>query len=145
MKAEYDRELGLAASTTEDARIIEVDLFGEAEWILDSAGNPLLGRYNLNAESLPFHCPQADDVSNPFPQNSALFMDTERGHDTGNRCSCWIGWSTMLCGFKNELLGKHTAILGSTGSGKSEQLLPFFIVCMNTDLKRNMPIGSHKS
>ena len=33
----------MAASTTEDARIIETDLFGEAEWILDSAEIPCLG------------------------------------------------------------------------------------------------------
>ena len=33
MKAEYEKERGLMASTAADERVIEADLFGEAEWV----------------------------------------------------------------------------------------------------------------
>src|ERR1039458_10146815 len=37
MKAEYEAERGAVAATTSDERIIEADLFGEGEWVHDSA------------------------------------------------------------------------------------------------------------
>src|ERR1041384_498103 len=35
MKAEFERELGIMSSSSPDERVIEADLFGEAEWIQD--------------------------------------------------------------------------------------------------------------
>jgi hypothetical protein len=37
MKADYEAERGLISQVVDDERIIEADLFGEGEWLLDSS------------------------------------------------------------------------------------------------------------
>lgn len=117
MKAEYDRELGLAASTTEDARIIEADLFGEAEWILDSAGNPPAWALQFERGVSTFPLPQQTMYLTPSSELRFIY-----GHGKGAtlEIGVHVGSAGAPCyADLNELLGKHTAILGSTGSGKS--------------------------
>ena len=40
MKAEFERERGIATAASPDERVIEADLFGEAEWIQDTQLTP---------------------------------------------------------------------------------------------------------
>lgn len=40
MKAEYEAERGIATQASGDERIVEADLFGEGEWVLDSTTTP---------------------------------------------------------------------------------------------------------
>lgn len=117
MKAEYDKEIGLAVSATEDARIIEADLFGEAEWILDSSVNPPVWTLQFERGVSTF----------PLPQQTMYLTSSSElrfiyGHGKGAilEIGDHVGSAGAPCyADLNELLGKHTAILGSTGSGKS--------------------------
>lgn len=117
MKAEYDKEIGLAVSATEDARIIEADLFGEAEWILDSSVNPPVWTLQFERGVSTF----------PLPQQTMYLTSSSElrfiyGHGKGAilEIGDHVGSAGAPCyADLNELIGKHTAILGSTGSGKS--------------------------
>src|ERR1700692_1845431 len=40
MKAEDEAERGIPPQTSGDERVLEADLFGEGEWVLDSAATP---------------------------------------------------------------------------------------------------------
>ena len=114
MKSEYEREKGFLPSQPEaTARIIEADLFGEGEWSFD------LEDWKLDFER---------GVSTfPLPQQKVyLTPRNELGYIYGKGLGPTIilgehvGSGGTLCYAElNELLGKHTAILGSTGSGKS--------------------------
>lgn len=113
MKAEYEKEKGLPAINSETARIIEVDLFGEGEWFFEGEK----WRLNFDRGVSTFPLPQ---------QKIYLTPRTELSHIYGSGIGPTIllgehvGSGGTLCYAEmNDLLGKHTAILGSTGSGKS--------------------------
>ena len=42
MKAEYEAERGATPRASADERVVEADLFGEGEWILDDSGGARL-------------------------------------------------------------------------------------------------------
>jgi hypothetical protein len=115
MKSEYDREKGLAPESNGNARIIEADLFGEGEWIFDSEK----AEWKLTFER--------GVTTFPLPQQKAyLTPRTELGFIYGEGTGPVIllgehvgSGGTPCYAEMNELLGKHTAILGSTGAGKS--------------------------
>lgn len=114
MKSEYEAERGILTPLSSDERIIEADLFGEGEWINDS---------NCNSK-LEF---QRGIVTYPLPlQTVYLTPKSELRCIYGNskEASICLGHHVGTGGAQcfaniNELLGKHTAVLGSTGSGKS--------------------------
>lgn len=117
MKTEYEAERGITPSAPGDERVVEADLFGEGEWVLDStASQP---RWTLKFER---------GISTyPLPQQSVyLTPKSELRHIYGQgngktvRLGEHVGSGGTPCYAEmNELLGKHTAILGSTGAGKS--------------------------
>jgi len=113
MKSEYEQEKGLATSINSNARVIEADLFGEGEWIQEG------GKWRLKFER---------GVSTfPLPQQKVYL--TPKGelryvYGEGGNAAIEIGehvgsGGTPAYADMNELLGKHTALLGSTGAGKS--------------------------
>ncbi len=113
MKSEYEREKGLVVSSNLSARVIEADLFGEGEWIQES------GKWRLKFER---------GVSTfPLPQQKVYL--TPKGelryvYGEGGKAAIEIGeyvgsGGTPAYADMNELIGKHTALLGSTGAGKS--------------------------
>ncbi len=117
MKAEYDREIGLAPVVTEDARVIEADLFGEAEWVLDSSATPPTWALRFERGVSTFPLPQQTMYLTPSSELRSIY-----GHGKGATLEIGehVGSAGAPCyADLNELLGKHTAILGSTGSGKS--------------------------
>lgn len=113
MKSEYEREKGLAPESNGSARIIEADLFGEGEWIFDN------DKWRLDFERgvTTFPLPQQKVYLTPRAELGFIY-----GEGTGPVILLGehVGSGGTPCYAEmNELLGKHTAILGSTGAGKS--------------------------
>jgi DNA helicase HerA-like ATPase len=114
MKAEYEAERGIASHTSPDERIVEADLFGEGEWTQDAAG-----KANLVFERGVATYPLPQQTVYLTPKSELRFI---YGHTKGAviQIGEHVGSGGAPClANLNELLGKHTAVLGSTGAGKS--------------------------
>jgi DNA helicase HerA-like ATPase len=117
MKAEYESERGLAPQATSDERVIEADLFGEGEWLSDTSATPASWSLKFDRGVATYPLPQQTVYLTPKRELRFIY-----GHGKGP--SVHLGEHVGTGGTKcyaemNELLGKHTAILGSTGAGKS--------------------------
>lgn len=113
MKSEYEREKGFTLESYGNARIIEADLFGEGEWVFDN------DKWRLDFERgvTTFPLPQQKVYLTPQAELGFIY-----GEGTGPVILLGehVGSGGTPCYAEmNELLGKHTAILGSTGAGKS--------------------------
>jgi hypothetical protein len=114
MKAEYEAERGMVPRGSGDERIIEADLFGEGEWTWDEKGNPIL-EFERGVATYPL--PQQTVYLTPKSELRFIYgqpegVVIELGEHVGSGgAPCYADL--------NELLGKHTAVLGSTGAGKS--------------------------
>ncbi|WP_243357971.1 ATP-binding protein [Fundidesulfovibrio terrae] len=114
MKAEYEVERGLIPHAAPDERIVEADLFGEGEWTHDEAG---LSKLKFERGVATYPLPQQTVYLTPRSELRFIY-----GHFKGAviQLGEHVGAGGAPCyADLNELLGKHTAILGSTGSGKS--------------------------
>lgn len=117
MKSEYQREHGAVPDATHTARVVEADLFGEGEWVHvgDNPANGWTLRFDRGISTFPL--PQQKVFLTPRGELRYIFGQ-------GGQASIAIGehvgsGGTPAYADMNELLGKHTAILGSTGAGKS--------------------------
>lgn len=113
MKSEYELEKGLTPDSSGSSRIIEIDLFGEGEWVFDN------DKWGLDFERgiTTFPLPQQKVYLTPHTELGFIY-----GEGTGPVILLGehVGSGGTPCYAEmNELLGKHTAILGSTGAGKS--------------------------
>ena len=117
MKAEYELERGIASQSGGDERVIEADLFGEGEWLKE--GEPWAGGWRLTFDR--------GVATYPLPQQT-VYLTPKRelryiyGHGDGPALHLGehVGTGGTKCFAEmNELLGKHAAVLGSTGTGKS--------------------------
>lgn len=114
MKMEYEADRGAIPQAAPDERIVEADLFGEGEWIYDETGSAKL-KFERGVGTFPL--PQQTVYLTPKLELRYIF-----GHGEGTiiQIGEHVGAGGAPCYAElNELLGKHTAILGSTGSGKS--------------------------
>ena len=114
MKAEHEADRGAVSRSGPDERIVEADLFGEGEWTYDDSGNARL-RFERGVGTFPL--PQQTVYLTPKAELRFIY-----GHGEGTviRIGEHVGAGGAPCYAElNELLGKHTAILGSTGAGKS--------------------------
>ena len=114
MKADYEAERGMPTSVSADERIIEANLFGEGEWFKDEEGNP---RLNFERGVATYPLPQQTVYITPKAELRFIY-----GNAKGAviRLGEHVGSGGAPCYAQmNELLGKHTAVLGSTGAGKS--------------------------
>lgn len=114
MKSEFQAERGLVPASSSDERIVEADLFGEGEWVHGASGEWEL-RFERGVSTYPL--PQQTVYLTPkaelrFIYGKAKGAVVQLGHHVGS------GGTPCLADL-NELLGKHTAVLGSTGAGKS--------------------------
>ncbi|MGH1462913.1 MAG: ATP-binding protein [Neptuniibacter sp.] len=113
MKADYQLEQGLPVASS-DERIIEADLFGEGEWHKNEKGDFAL-EFERGVATYPL--PQQTLYITPKAELRFIYGDArgaviQLGEHVGSGgAPCYAEL--------NELLGKHTAILGSTGAGKS--------------------------
>ena len=115
MKAEYEVERGMLPSTSGDERIIEADLFGEGEWQHSNDGHGPKLEFERGVATYPL--PQQTLYLTPKSDLRYIY-----GHADGASIQLGehVGSGGAPCyAHLNELLGKHTAILGSTGAGKS--------------------------
>lgn len=114
MKAEYEAERGVVSQTSSDERIIEADLFGEGEWIFNDSEDWKL-KFERGVATYPL--PQQAVYLTP---KSELRFIYEHPEGAVIQLGEHVGTGGAACyADMNELLGKHTAILGSTGAGKS--------------------------
>lgn len=114
MKSEFQAERGLVPTSSSDERIVEADLFGEGEWIHKKSGEWEL-RFERGVSTYPL--PQQTVYLTPkaelrFIYGKAKGAVVHLGQHVGSG-------GTPCFADLNELLGKHTAVLGSTGAGKS--------------------------
>jgi hypothetical protein len=112
MKSEYEREKGFVVEPN-SARIIEADLFGEGEWVFDSDE----WRLDFERGVTTFPLPKQKVYLTPRPELSFIYGE---GIGPTILLGEHVGSGGTPCYAEmNDLLGKHTAILGSTGAGKS--------------------------
>ena len=113
MKSEYEREKGLSPESSGSSRIIEADLFGEGEWVFETDE----WRLDFERGVTTFPLPQQKVYLTPRAELGFIYGEgTEPVILLGEH----VGSGGTPCYAEmNELLGKHTAILGSTGAGKS--------------------------
>ncbi len=115
MKAEYELERGISPSGSADERIIEADLFGEAEWKRVDEDNAPRLEFERGVATFPL--PQ--QTLYLTPKSDLRFIYSHTGGPS-IQLGEHVGSGGAPChAHLNELLGQHTAILGSTGSGKS--------------------------
>ena len=113
MKAEYEAERGITSQASSDERIVEADLFGEGEWVLDSMATPPKWTLKFERGVSTYPLPQQTVYLTPkaelrfiYGQNKGAVVHLGEHIGSGG---------TPCYAEMNELLGKHTAILGSTG------------------------------
>ena len=109
MKSEYNLEKGIVPDKDANSRIIEANLFGEGEWIEQ--------KLEFERGVTTFPLPQQSVYITPRPELKCILGgDKESLIDIGEH----VGSGGARCyADMNELIGKHAAILGATGSGKS--------------------------
>ncbi len=117
MKAEYEIAKGIPVTSTSDGRVIEADLFGEGQWILNAESTPPSWKLNFERGVSTYPLPVQGVYLTPTQELRFIY-----GHDKGATIQLGehVGSGGTPCHADiDELLGKHTAILGSTGAGKS--------------------------
>ena len=113
MKADFEAERGLPPTAAPDERILEADLFGEGDWTQVDGEWSLTFERGVSAYPLP----RQTVYLTPRTELKAIFRQgvekpvIKIGEHVGGDAPCFADL--------NELLGKHTAVLGSTGAGKS--------------------------
>ena len=113
MKAEYQRDRGMVPDAASTARVVEADLFGEGEW--SHAGGDWKLNFDRGVSTFPL--PQQKVYLTPKTELKYVFGE---GGESSIQLGEHVGsGGTPAFANLNELLSKHTAILGSTGSGKS--------------------------
>ena len=113
MKADYQLEKGIPIASS-DERIIEADLFGEGEW-RKTAENTFALEFERGVATYPL--PQQTIYLTPKAELKFIYGNAK---GTVIQLGEHVGSGGAPCYAElNELLGKHTAILGSTGAGKS--------------------------
>jgi DNA helicase HerA-like ATPase len=113
MKADYQLEKGIPVSSS-DERLIEAELFGEGEWRKNNEDHFSL-RFERGVSTFPL--PQQTIYITPNVELRYIYGNS---NGTTIQLGEHVGSGGTPCHAElNELLGKHTAILGSTGSGKS--------------------------
>jgi hypothetical protein len=133
MKAEYEAERGLAPSAAADERIVEADLFGEGEWTRDDADEARL-RFQRGVATYPL--PQQTVYLTPKSELRFIYGDIK---GAVIRIGEHVGSGGTPCyADLNELFGKHTAVLGSTGAGKSAAVAAI----IHSVLERGSAVGS---
>lgn len=132
MKAEYEAERGVTPRAAADERVVEADLFGEGEWTRDEGGE---GKLQFERGVATYPLPQQTVYLTPKSELRFIY-----GHFKGAviQLGEHVGAGGAPCyADLNELLGKHTAVLGSTGAGKSAAVAAIIhsVIQRGTDAK----------
>ena len=117
MKAEFELERGIIPQSTSDERVVEADLFGEGEWLQNILSSPSSWELKFERGVSTYPLPKQTLYLTPKSELRYIY-----GHGKGAVILLGehVGVGGTPCyADMNELLGKHTAVLGSTGAGKS--------------------------
>ena len=115
MKADYEAERGVFTPASKDQRVVEADLFGEGEWKPDATSSEPTLKFDRGVATYPL--PQQTLYLTPKSELRFIYGHSD---DAVIHLGEHVGSGGAPCyADLNELLGKHTAILGSTGTGKS--------------------------
>jgi uncharacterized protein len=117
MKAEFELERGIIPQSTSDERVVEADLFGEGEWLQNTLSSPSSWELKFERGVSTYPLPKQTLYLTPKSELRYIY-----GHGKGAVILLGehVGSGGTPCyADMNELLGKHTAVLGSTGAGKS--------------------------
>ena len=136
MKAEYESERGIAPQAASDERVIEADLFGEGEWLSDTSVTPMGWKLIFDRGVATYPLPQQTVYLTPKRELRFLY-----GHGKGPSVLLGehVGTGGTRCYAEmNELLGKHAAILGSTGAGKSAAVAAVLHSLLERGAKENL-------
>jgi len=97
MKAEYEAERGVTPQASGDERIVEADLFGEGEWVLDSAATPPKWTLMFERGCRDISSPAADGLFDAKIR-APLYLRPEQRHCGSSRRACWFWRNAMLRG-----------------------------------------------
>ena len=129
MKNEYETEISASnpQNSSSSERIIEADLFGEGEWIDNSLKFERgISTYPLPQQKVYLTTKQELNYIFEKSNDSSLII----GHHVSSE-------GTPASVHINELLNKHSAILGSTGSGKSGAVSAIIHSILNYETDKN--------
>lgn len=111
LKTEFQAEKGLVSTASSDWRIIEADLFGEGRY----EGASGCFRFERGVSTYPL--PLQPVYLTPKNELRVIYGS---GKGAGICLGTYVGSGGTECiADLSELVGKHTAILGATGTGKS--------------------------
>ena len=130
MKAEYEMERIGRSDAQPDQRVLEADLIGEGRYISTASalGQPIL-RFERGISTYPL--PLQTVYLTPKDELRAIYTGE---HASPIEIGTYVGAEDSPCLLDlSELVGKHAAILGSTGTGKS--------ACVAALLKGIMELG----
>jgi hypothetical protein len=117
MKSEYQAEKGIAVDGAASARVVEADLFGQGEWVRSDGDDGAEWALSFERGIAKYPLPQQKLYLTPRSELKFVFGE---GGEAGVRIGEHVGsGGAPVYADMNELLGKHTAVLGSTGAGKS--------------------------
>ena len=117
MKSDYELERGIPSHTTSDERIIEADLFGEGQWLRNNSGPQVRWTLRFERGVATYPLPQQTVYLTPKRELRYIYS---HGNNPSIHLGEHVGTGDIKCWADiNELLGKHSAVLGSTGAGKS--------------------------
>lgn len=110
MKSDIEAENGVFVPPSEDSRIIEADLFGEG--II--SGQSMM-KFDRGVSTYPL--PQQELFLTTTFELRSIYECTDKN---AMKIGTYVGTGSISCMANiDEMFSKHTAILGSTGSGKS--------------------------
>lgn len=117
MKSEIEAERGFVTPSSEDSRILEADLFGEGMWRIscDAQEPKCTLKFERGISTYPL--PQQEIYITTSTELQSIYECKDKEAVT---IGTYVGSGSIPCLANiNELFSKHTAVLGSTGSGKS--------------------------
>ena len=135
LKSQLEAERGVYVPPQEDSRVLEADLFGEGEWRILSTSPleqkcQLIFQRGVSTYPLPL---QDVYLTTSFELSSIYDSDNTKAITIGT----YVGSRSVPChAALDELLGKHTAVLGSTGSGKSSAVAAIVRAIMEFPVER---------
>ncbi len=116
LRVEYEKEQGIDSKANPDHLVAEVTAFGEGDWTEDK-DDPTGWSHSFYRGIRTFPSPSQKVALTPKEEVSLIVgSDTDEMVEIGEHS----GTSGVPCNANiNQMLGQHTAILGSTGTGKS--------------------------
>ncbi|QQE77281.1 ATP-binding protein [Alicyclobacillus sp. SO9] len=115
LKTELEGERGSYTPKADDSRILEADLFGEGVWATDDSGKYAL-KFERGVSTYPL--PQQSVYLTTSTELKDIYRSTNS--EDAIPIGTYVGSASVQCFASiDDLFGKHSAILGSTGSGKS--------------------------